>query len=326
MSFENSLILLLFILLPVLVYFYVNKIKKTGITTPLHPRIVETGNSIKDLIYFYLKKGLIIAALILFILALARPQAGFTYKNIKYRGIDIILAIDTSSSMKAEDFKPNRLEAAKDVALKFVNNRPHDRIGLVIFSKDALTLCPLTLDHRVLKNFIKNIKIGLIEDGTAIGMAISEGSLRLSKVKGESRVIILLTDGVNNSGIVDPITAAKAASVINVKIYTIGVGSMGKVPYPIIDPIFGKKYITVDVSLDEDILKKIATITKGSYFRATNSKSLEKVYSEIDKLEKRDIEIKSFTGKRDIYQYFLIIGLFFLIMHLLVNERGIYEV
>ncbi len=323
MNFANREILIFLFLIPALLYLYSLKIEKSSLNIPLFPNIIKNNTKVLKKIIFYLQKHLVTVSIIFFIIALARPQKGFIYDKSSVKGIDIILAIDISSSMKAEDFKPNRLEAAKEVALKFVKHRENDKIGIVAFSKDALTICPLTLDHQVVSNFIKNLKIGLIEDGTAIGMAIAEGSLRLSKSKSKSRILILLTDGVNNSGKIDPITAARASRVTGIKIYTIGVGSMGRVPYPINDPIFGKKYITVDVSLDESGLKKIASITDGKYFRAIDSKSLEKIYSEIDKLEKSNIETKIFKGKKDIYIYFIIIGLFFLLIHIILNERVI---
>ena len=318
MNLKDAYYLIFLILLPPLMLLYKRRIDKSIINVPLP---TFNLNSIKTAtIIQYLKKSFIFLALIFLLLAMARPQSGYIYKKNETKGIDIILAMDTSSSMKAEDFKPNRLEAAKKVALNFVNNRHHDRIGVVIFSKDAITLCPLTLDYNVVKNFIKSLESGIIEDGTAIGTAIAEGAGRLSRAKGKSKIIILLTDGINNSGNIDPLTAAKASALIGVKVYTIGVGSIGKVPYPVDDPIFGKRYVSVDISLDENILNNIAEITGGKYFRATNQKKLEDIYKEINKMEKSSFETRDFLRKRDIYTYFLIVGILFLIIHIFINE------
>jgi len=318
MILKDPYLLILLILIPILTFLYKHQIENSSINIPLPS--LNQKNTNKTLINLYLKKSFIFISLMFIIIALARPQAGYIYKKNQKEGINIILAMDTSSSMKAEDFKPNRLEAAKKVALYFINNRVNDKIGIVIFSKAAITLCPLTFDYNVVKNFIKSLESGIIEDGTAIGTAISEGSIRLSKSKGKSKIIILLTDGINNSGNIDPLTAAKTASLLGIKIYTIGVGSIGKVPYPVDDPIFGKRYVSVDISLDEKVLKSIANITYGKYFKATNQKKLEEIYREINRMEKTSMETRVFLKRKDVYYYFLIIAVLFLLIHIFIND------
>lgn len=218
-------------------------------------------------------------ALGLLIVALARPQSFSSGENIYSEGIDIAMVLDISGSMLAEDFKPNRLEAAKNVIDEFIQGRSSDRIGLVIFSRDAFTQCPLTIDYSVLRNLLKDIKSGMIEDGTAIGNAIANGVNRLKDSEAKSKVIILLTDGINNAGEVNPISAAQIAKTFDIRIYAIGVGTRGEAPYPVQTP-FGLKYQMVPVEIDEAVLKEIASSTDGKYFRATNNKTLSQIYSE----------------------------------------------
>ena len=219
-----------------------------------------------------------ILALILLIVALARPQSFSTGENVYTEGIDIAMLLDISGSMLAEDFKPNRLEAAKYEIDNFITGRTSDKIGLVIFAGESFTQCPLTIDYSVLRGLIKDINSGMLEDGTAIGNAIANGVNRLKESKAKSRVIILLTDGVNNRGEIDPITAAQIAEKFEIRIYTIGVGTQGEAPYPFQTP-FGKQYQMVPVEIDEDILKEIAKITDGKYFRATSNQKLTEIYN-----------------------------------------------
>ena len=246
-------------------------------------------------------------ALIFLIIALARPQNYSAGQSINAEGIDIAMVLDISGSMLAEDFKPNRLDAAKKVIDDFVQGRVTDRIGLVIFSREAFTQCPLTIDYSVLRNLLGDIRSGMIEDGTAIGNAIANGVNRLKDSDAESRVIILLTDGVNNAGEVDPISAAEIASTFGIRIYTIGVGTRGEAPYPVQTP-FGTRYQMVPVEIDEAILKKIAETTGGKYFRATNNKALEEIYNKIDKMEKTKIEITSYRNAKELFAGWLGIG------------------
>ena len=228
---------------------------------------------------------------VLAVLALARPQTGAARIEVKSEGIDIMLVLDISGSMRADDLKPqNRLTVAKRVAQEFVKGREGDRIGLVIFSGGAYTQCPLTLDHGILQQLLGEVDFGQVPDGTAIGMALATATNRLRGAKGKSKVAILLTDGKNNQGEIDPITAAEAARTLGVRVYTIGAGTDGPARIPVDDPIFGRRYVTVDAGVDETALKEIARLTGGKYFRATSARALEEIYREIDGLEKSEAE------------------------------------
>lgn len=252
-------------------------------------------------------------ALGLLIVALARPQSFTAGENISTEGIDIAMVLDISGSMLAEDLKPNRLEAAKNVIDDFTEGRVSDRIGLVIFSREAFTQCPLTIDYNVLRNLLLEIRSGMIEDGTAIGNAIANGVNRLKESDAKSKIIILVTDGVNNSGEVDPISAAEIAKTFGVRIYTIGVGTKGQAPYPVQTP-FGTRYQMVPVEIDEEVLKEISSITDGQYFRATNNRALKKIYETIDKLEKTKIEVTSYRNAKELYLSWLSGGVLLLLL------------
>jgi len=229
------------------------------------------------------------AAGTLLVLALARPQTGASRTEVKSEGIDIVLCIDVSGSMRAEDMGPgNRLAVVKEVAKKFVEGRPGDRIGLVVFSGGAYTQCPLTLDHGIVTSLIDQIDFGTVADGTAIGMGLATSVNRLREAKGKSKVVILLTDGQNNAGEIDPTTAAKAAHALSVRVYTIGAGSKGAARIPVDDPVFGRRYVTIDASIDENTLQNIARETGGHYFRATTAEALQKIYAEIDHMERSE--------------------------------------
>jgi len=251
----------------------------------------------------------------LLIVALARPQSFTSGENVTTEGIDIAMVLDISGSMLAEDFKPNRLEAAKNVIDEFIEGRTSDRIGLVIFSREAFTQCPLTIDYSVLRNLLLDIRSGMIEDGTAIGNAIANGVNRLKESDAKSKIIILLTDGVNNAGEVDPVSAAEIAKAFGIRIYTIGVGTRGEAPYPLQTP-FGMRYQMVPVEIDEVMLTKIANITDGQYFRATNNRALQEIYDKIDKLEKTKIEITSYKNASEKYHSWLWAGLLLLLVEL----------
>ena len=228
------------------------------------------------------------------VVALARPQTGATKIRVRSEGIDIILALDVSGSMKAEDFKPdNRLRVAQRVASKFIQGRNGDRIGLVVFAGGAYTQCPLTLDYNVLQDLLSRVDFGQ-PDGTAIGMALATATNRLRQAEGDSKVVILLTDGQNNAGEVDPLTASEAAQAMGVRVYTIGAGTKGRAQVPVDDPVFGRRYVTIDAQLDEETLRAIAERTGGKYFRATSAEALESIYDEIDALE---------TSEADTYEY-----------------------
>jgi Ca-activated chloride channel family protein len=260
-----------------------------------------------------------ILAVLLLTIALARPQSTSSGENVTTEGIDIILASDISSSMLAEDFRPNRVEAAKKVAADFINGRPNDRIGLVIFAGESFTQCPLTLDHDVLKNLLSQVKTGMIEDGTAIGSGLATAVSRLKESKAKSRVIILLTDGVNNRGSIDPLTAASIAQTFGIRVYTIGVGTQGTAPYPVQTP-FGTQYQNVPVEIDEGLLQKIADQTGGKYFRATNNETLRSIYNEIDRLEKSKIEVTQYRHHKEEFYGAAMAGGLFLLLEVLLSQ------
>lgn len=258
-----------------------------------------------------------LASLILLTVALARPQSTSRGEKITTEGIDIILVADISGSMLAEDFRPNRIEAAKRVALEFVDGRPNDRIGLVVFAGESFTQCPLTIDHSVVKNLISEIRSGLIEDGTAIGMGLATAVSRLKDSHVRSRVIILLTDGVNNRGFIDPMTAAGIARSFGIRVYTIGVGTQGLAPYPVQTP-FGIRYQNLPAEIDEGLLRKIAELTGGKYFRATDERKLRAIYEEIDQLERTKIEVTEFRRHtEEFYSAAIVAGVFVLLEVLL---------
>ena len=258
-------------------------------------------------------------ALILLIIALARPQSSSSQQNISIEGIDIVMAQDVSSSMLAEDLKPNRLEAAKKVAGDFIDDRPNDRVGLVIFSGESFTQVPLTKDHSIVHHLFDEVKSGMIEDGTAIGDGLATAVNRLQDSKAISKVIILLTDGVNNSGNLDPLSAAEIAKLYGVRIYTIGVGSRGTAPYPV-QTAFGRQYRNVEVEIDEDLLKQVAAMTDGRYFRATSNEKLQEIYNEIDQLEKSKIDVTEFKKKHEEFLPLALIALgLFLLEFILRN-------
>jgi Ca-activated chloride channel homolog len=254
----------------------------------------------------YLIPILQIASLSLLILGLARPQLQNTVVERNAEGIDIMMVLDLSTSMRAEDLKPNRFDAAKRVATQFVDKRTSDRIGIVVFAAESFTVCPPSLDYELIKKLLLDVKMGVVEDGTAIGMGLANAVNRLKDSKATSKVIILLTDGQNNAGEIDPVTAADLAKSYGIRVYTIGAGTRGTAPYPIDDPIFGRRYQNVKVDIDEDMLTKIAQLTGGKYFRAVNTESLANVYQEIDQLEKTVVDELIYTDYQDLYERYLL--------------------
>ncbi|HMI77222.1 MAG TPA: VWA domain-containing protein [Ferruginibacter sp.] len=257
-------------------------------------------------------------AIICIITALARPQTKFEEQNVEGEGVDIVLCIDVSGSMTAQDLTPNRLEAAKKVAIDFVNKRLTDRIGIVIFSGESFTQCPLTTDRNVLIAAIQNIRNGLLEDGTAIGSGLGTSVDRIRNSKSKSKVVILLTDGENNGGLIDPKTAKEIAKAFQVKVYTIGVGTDGYAQQPVNTPM-GVVMQSGKVSIDEKLLKEIASETGGKYFRAKDNEGLASIYDEINGLEKSKIEISTFTSQTEKYFPFVIAALFFLFLEVLLR-------
>jgi Ca-activated chloride channel family protein len=319
-TFAYSWVLYFLLLIPLLLSWYIwqGRKKQAAITYSSLKAFEKIPSSFREKLrhFPFILRMLV---LIFLIIALARPQNYSAGQSVNAEGIDISMVLDISGSMMAEDFKPNRLEAAKKVIDDFIKGRTTDRIGLVIFSRDAFTQCPLTIDYSVLRNLLSDIKTGMIEDGTAIGNGIANGVNRLKNSDAESRVIILLTDGVNNAGEVDPISAAEIASTFGIRIYTIGVGTRGEAPYPVQTP-FGTRYQMVPVEIDEAILKKIAETTGGQYFRATNNSALEEIYNKIDKMEKTKIEITSYRNAKELFSTWLAIGFALLLLELIASK------
>ena len=312
--------LYLLLLIPVIIawYWLRNKKNKAEIQISTTESFTATKKTFKE-IFRHGLFGLRILAIILLILVLARPQSSSSRQDVSVEGIDIILALDISGSMLAEDFKPNRIEAAKKVAMEFIDGRPNDRIGLVIFSGESFTQCPLTTDHAVLKNLFKNVKSGMIEDGTAIGNGLATAVSRLKESKAVSKVIILLTDGVNNSGEIDPMTAADIAKLYGLRVYTVGIGTTGMAPYPVQTP-FGIQYQSMEVKIDEELLKNISNETGGKYFRATGNKALAQIYKEIDKMEKSKIDVTTFRRKKEEFLPFALLAAILLILELALRN------
>lgn len=252
------------------------------------------------------------------VLAIARPRSSSTFEHVDTEGIDIILALDVSTSMLARDFTPDRINAAKDIAIRFVAERPSDRIGVVVFAGESYTQCPVTTDRATLINLIKEIECGLIEDGTAIGNGLATAVARLKDSDAKSKVIILLTDGVNNSGEISPKMAAEIAKTYGIRVYTIGVGAMGTAPYPYMTP-YGPQLVNVEVQIDEPLLKEIAQGTDGKYFRATDNTKLLEIYGEINKMEKNKVQVDSFPLYKELYMPFALAALLALALGLVLK-------
>ena len=298
-AFAEPFFLYLLVVIPAMVAFYIIKQQKVSasLRIPGLQSFATTGTTFRH----YLRHVLFAfrtIAIALLILVLARPQKTDKFQDVSTEGIDIVLTQDISGSMLARDFRPDRLEAAKNIATEFISGRPYDRIGLVVFSGESFTQCPLTTDHAVLINLLREIQSGMIEDGTAIGMGLATAVNRIKDSKAKSKVIILLTDGVNNRGEIAPATAADIAKTFGIRVYTIGVGTQGNAPYPVQTP-YGIQYQDMPVEIDEGILQEIATNTGGKYFRATDNDKLTQVYKEIDKLEKSKIDVRQFSRKEE---------------------------
>lgn len=304
--FADPLYLLFLLLIPVVFFWYFTYQRRRGATLRFSHlgfiRDVHKTSSIRARLVLIILRVL---TLTLLIVALSRPQSGMKGEEVITQGVDIVLALDVSSSMLAEDIKPNRIDAAKQVAAEFVKGRKNDRIGMVIFAAQGYTQCPLTIDYGILLGFLDQIKVGMIEDGTAVGMGLAAAVNRLRTSEAKSKVIILLTDGRNNRGEIDPITAAQAAQAFDVRIYAIGAGTHGTALYPVNDPFFGKRYVPMKVDIDEETLRKIADMTKAKYFRATNRNRLEAIYEEIDEMEKTEIRVREYTRYSELFYYFV---------------------
>jgi Ca-activated chloride channel family protein len=319
-TFAEPLFLYLLIIIPAMVAFYIMKQQKVtaSMRMPGLLSFSQSGTTFRHYLRHVLF-ALRTVAIGLLIIALARPQKTDKFQNVSTEGIDIVLTQDISGSMLARDFKPDRLEAAKNIATEFISGRPYDRIGLVVFSGESFTQCPLTTDHAVLINLLREIQSGMIEDGTAIGMGLATAVNRIKDSQAKSKVIILLTDGVNNKGEIAPVTAAGIAKTFGIRVYTIGVGTQGVAPYPVQTP-YGLQYQDMAVEIDEGILQEIAQITGGKYFRATDNNSLIQIYKEIDKLEKSKIDVKQFTKKEEKYLLPALVAFCMLIIEMIARN------
>jgi Ca-activated chloride channel homolog len=298
-TYDQPQFLWLLMLIPIMIAWYVVRQQKASaaLRMPGLKQFDKAGKTFRH----YLRHVLFGArtlSVALLIIVIARPQATDRFENSTTEGIDIVLALDISGSMLARDFKPDRLQASKNVATEFISGRRYDRMGLVVFSGESFTQCPLTTDHAVLINLMREVESGMIEDGTAIGMGLATSVNRIKDSEAKSKVIILLTDGVNNRGEIAPVTAAEIAKTYGIRVYTIGVGTKGTAPYPVQTP-FGMQYRDMPVEIDEEILQNIATLTGGRYFRATDNTKLVEVYGEIDKLEKSIIDVRQFSRKEE---------------------------
>ena len=308
LHFANPGFLFLLLLIPLLVWRYVRRMRQGQGSLQFASTMALEGIRTSWTVRFgHLLFGISMLALAFGILALARPQKGTQSEEVLTEGVDIVIALDASGSMAAEDFEPrNRFAVAKLVVGKFVEGLRHDRAGLVVFAARAYTRCPLTLDYGALQNVLGGIELGTIEDGTAIGNALATSLNRLRESKAKSKVIILVTDGVNNRGEIQPLDAARLAQALGVKVYTVGVGSSGTARFPVNDPVYGKVYADLKVEIDEESLKQIAGLTGGFYYRATDRPSLERIFEDIGRLEKTKIKVKTYTHYNERFIYFLV--------------------
>jgi len=308
------------ILLPVMIGWYIWRGRKStsAMTLSGFENLDEqVGSSriwLRHLLFVF---RLVVVGLI--IIVLARPQSSNRWEQVTTEGIDVVMCMDVSGSMRAMDFRPNRLEASKNVGIEFVNARQNDRFGLVVFAGESFTQCPMTTDRAVVINFMKDIDFGVIEDGTAIGMGLATAVNRIKESRAKSKVIILLTDGVNNRGDVGPVTAAEIAASFGIRVYTIGIGSQGTAPVPVQDA-FGRTVTrSMPVEIDEDVLKKIAETTDGSYFRATDNHKLREIYQQIDQMEKTRLDVKQFSKKKEESFPFLLAAMLILLFEIMLR-------
>lgn len=309
---------LLLLFIPLIIwYIYRNRNAFATISMSNLSRFGQGGRNLK----YYLRHMpfiLRMLALALLITALARPQTTNRWKKTSTEGIDIMMALDISGTMQAQDLHPNRLDAAKNVATEFISGRPYDRIGLVVFSSQSFTQCPLTTDHAALINLLRDVRFGMIEDGTAIGLGLANAVNRLKDSKAISKVVILLTDGINNTGSISPLTAAEIAKNFGIRVYTIGVGTEGKAPMPV-QTVFGTQYQYFDVQIDEGTLRQIASLTGGKYYRATDNQKLKQIYTSIDKLEKSKIDTREFSKKEEAYLAFALAAVALFVVELFMR-------
>ena len=319
MSFASPGYLFLLLLLLPVVGWYIYELRKTDASVQMSSAATLRQQPRSWRIYMlHVPFVLRVAAIVLLTIALARPQLTNRWSSESTEGIDIMMALDISGTMQAEDLKPNRLEAAKQVASDFVLARPNDQIGLVVFAGESFTQCPLTTDHAVLVNLFKSVKFGLIEDGTAIGLGLANAVNRMKDSPTKSKVIILLTDGSNNRGDIDPLTAAEIAKTFGIRVYAIGVGSHGQARVPVQTPV-GIQYMTMDSEFDETTLQNIAETTGGQYFRATDNNSLRRIYEQIDQLEKTKLRVREYAKHTDTFAPFLLAALLCLLAEIVLR-------
>lgn len=319
MFFANPTYLFLLIVLIPMLYWYIRKIRKSQASLQLSASQAFDKAPVSYKVRLrHLPFICRLLAVALLVVALARPQSSRHWQNTTTEGIDIILALDISSSMLAQDLTPNRLEAAKQVASSFINDRRNDNIGLVVFAGESFTQCPLTTDHAVLLNLFSKVQCGMIEDGTAIGNGLATAVNRIKDSQAKSKVIILLTDGSNNRGDIAPTTAAEISKQFGIRVYTIAVGTRGEALYPVNTP-FGIRYEKVKVEIDEKTLTQIAQVTDGKYFRATDNKSLKSIYKEIDEMEKTKMSVKEYSKRQEEYLPFALLALSLLLFELLLR-------
>ncbi len=298
-----------------MVAYYIYRLRQGGGAT-MRISTVDGVRRVPRSIKYYLRHLPIVLrslAVVLIAVALARPQSAQHNSNSTTEGIDIVMSLDVSGSMLARDFTPDRLGAAKEVASNFIMDRPNDRIGLVVFAGESFTQCPLTTDKRSLLNLLGSVKSGMIDDGTAIGNGLATAVNRLRESKAKSKVIILLTDGINNSGQIAPLTAAEIAQSYGIRVYTVGVGTMGMAPYPVIDMWGHLSFQPMKVEIDEKMLSQIAQMTGGKYFRATDNRRLKDVYDEINQLERSKVEVENFTRYQERFTLFVVLALILLV-------------
>jgi Ca-activated chloride channel family protein len=323
--FAYPYLLLLLVVVPLAAWYVLRRRRERSVAYPSLDLLLGAGlEAAPWKRHAALVLRLLVLALV--IVALARPQTGRSKHTTYSEGIDIMLVLDTSGSMQAQDFEPrNRLHVAKEVLKEFIAKRPQDRVGLVVFSADAMTQCPLTLDHTLLAKLVDGVDFGMLDDGTAIGVGLATACNRLRASKAKSKVVVLLTDGQNNAGMVDPATAARVAASMGVKVYTIGVGTRGRAPIPIDDPVFGRRLISVEVDIDEVTMRKIAELTGGRYFRATDTEELVAIYHQIDQMEKTKVESETFVEYTDRFVWLVLPALGLLILELGLAETVLRE-
>ncbi len=321
LTFAYKYVLFLLAIIPALLAWYVWKQQNRHPDIKfVHGQYISGVRKSTRLRLIHLPFALRLLAMAFLIFALARPQTSSSSRNVNVEGVDIMLAVDISGSMLAEDFKPNRLEVAKETALEFIDLRPSDRLGVTVFAGQGITLVPLTTDHNLVKDLTSRIGNNMVEDGTAIGDGLANSINRIKESEAKSKVVVLLTDGINNAGMIDPLTAAEIAKIYGIRVYTIGAGSKGKVPYPMQSPLGGVTYQMVELPIDEELLKQISEMTGGTYFWANNKTKLQDIYKEIDRLERTKFDITEFSRKNDKYFILVLLAFFLIVIEIVLRN------